>query len=199
MDKYFTRLTLIQKLQDDCDEKIWDEFISLYKGYVFMIVKRIGFNDEDCNDIMQIIFFKIWKNVEGFKRGERNGSFRRWLAVISNNTAKDFLKKNIRECEKRDNLKVQNQISHLSNISEPEIEVMAEKEWALYISNKAWDNIKDNLNDNLKNCFNMILDGKDRQEISEKINMPPNTVSVYKRRVTAMLQKEISRLQETFG
>jgi len=45
----------------------------------------------------------------------------------------------------------------------------------------------------------MSLDGRPRTEIAEVLDLPPNTVSVYKRRVTATLQKEIKRLEKTFG
>ena len=46
MEENLTRLTLIQKLQEECNESSWEEFIKLYQGYVFVIIKNEGFKDE---------------------------------------------------------------------------------------------------------------------------------------------------------
>ena len=45
----------------------------------------------------------------------------------------------------------------------------------------------------------MSMDGKNRQDMADALNIPLNTVSVYKRRVTSILQKEIKRLENEFG
>ena len=77
------------------------------------------------------------------------------------------------------------------------IEKMAEKEWAIYVTNLAWKNVQSEVSDTQKAIFTMTLDGKTRPEIAEALDIPLNTVSVYKRRVTAILQKEIKRLEKS--
>ena len=194
-----TRYTLIQKLQEECNEASWDEFISLYRGYVFVIVKKMNFNDQDCHDIMQNVFLKVWKNVQGFEHGGRNGQFRRWLAMITRNSALNHITKSKRESTKQSMVQMEQQVDSLSNISEPEIEKMAEKEWGIYIANVAWENIQNSISETLKSVFVMSIAGKSRTEISEALELPANTVSVYKRRVKSMLRQEIKRLEKNFG
>ena len=199
MEDNLTRLTLIQKLQNDCDDKSWDEFISLYKGYVFVIIKRMGLCEEDCHDIMQKSFLKVWKSVQNFEHGGYNGQFRRWLAMIARNTALNHIDKAKREANKQNSYKLEQQHDYLVAFTEPEIEKMADKEWGVYIANIAWSNVKEGLSQTLQDVFQMSLDGRARTEIAEVLSLPPNTVSVYKRRVTATLQKEIKRLEKSFG
>ncbi|MCM8541836.1 MAG: RNA polymerase sigma factor [Lentisphaeraceae bacterium] len=199
MSSDMTRLTLIQKLQEECNEASWDEFISIYKGYLFVIFKKMSFTDADCHDLMQKTFLKVWKNVQSFEHGGRNGQFRRWLARIARNTALNYLVKSQREREKTNLLECEKQHEFLSSISDPEIDKIADKEWSIYISNLAWENISSEINDSLKKVFKLSMENHSRTEISEMMDIPPNTVSVYKRRVLSILQKEIKRLEESFG
>lgn len=199
MKEDLTRITLIQKLQTDYNEDSWDEFINLYRGYVFVIIKRMNFSEEDCHDIMQTAFLKVWKNVEKFEHGGYNGQFRRWLATIARNTALRFIQKQKSESTKQKLFKITKQEVDLEAYTQPEIEALADKEWELYLSNTAWHNIKDDLNTNLQEVFNMSLEGIPLSQIAETLDLPKNTVSVYKRRVLNTLKKEIKRLEKKFS
>lgn len=199
MKKKLTRQTLIEKLQESCNEDSWEEFINLYKGYVFVIIKSMNFSDDDCHDIMQMTFLKVWKNVQGFQHGGRNGQFRQWLGRISKNTALNHIKKQKSEAQKTNKMQLEQQESHLANITEPEVGAMAEKEWGFYIANVAWNNVKDSVNETLQAVLELSMDGKSRTEIASELDIPLNSVSVYKRRVTNVLQKEIRRLENEFG
>lgn len=199
MKNNLTRLTLIQKLKEECNETSWEEFIKLYQGYVFVIIKKMNFSDEDCHDIMQATFLKVWKNVQKFEHGGKNGQFRRWLTLIAKNTALNHIKKIKKEAAKYSQVEIKQKESYLSAITEPEVETIAKKEWGIYIANVAWANVKTGVNDTLKAVLDMSMNGKNRSEVAEALDLPVNTVSVYKRRVTDILQKEIKRLEKEFG
>jgi RNA polymerase sigma factor (sigma-70 family) len=196
MEKNLTRISLIQKLQEDRNDESWNEFIDLYEGYIFTIAKKMNFCDDDCYDIMQTAFVKIWSKVSSFEHGGNAGQFRRWLAVITRNSGLNHIDKRKREQAKHDKY-YDDQANYLNTVTEPEIEKMAEKEWAIYVTNLAWKNVQDDISQTQKDIFEMTLDGKSRTEIAEALEIPLNTVSVYKRRVTAILQKEIKRLEKT--
>ena len=49
------------------------------------------------------------------------------------------------------------------------------------------------------NVFLKISEGGTPSTISEDMGIPPNTVSVYKKRVTAKLREEIKRLNYELG
>ena len=197
MEKNLTRITLIKKLQDERNDDSWNEFIELYEGYLYAIARKMNFSEADCYDIMQTAFVKIWKKVNTFEHGGNVGQFRRWLAVITRNAGLNYLDKRKREQAKHDKFQLDEQVNYLSGFSEPEIEKLADKEWGIYVANLAWNNVKGDINQTQKAIFELALEGKNRTAIAEALDIPLNTVSVYKRRVTAVLQKEIKRLEKT--
>ena len=41
-----TRLTLIQRAQNPDDELAWNEFVEVYKNYIYVIIRQMGINDK---------------------------------------------------------------------------------------------------------------------------------------------------------
>lgn len=198
MKEDFTRLTLIQKLQEDCDNSTWEEFIALYKGFVFVIARKMNMSEADCHDISQQVFLKVWKKVQGFEHGGKNGQFRKWLAMITKNTALNFIDKKKRESTKSEAFQLEKQASDLERISQPDIDKLAQTEWNVYLANLAWNNIKDDVSQAMQNLFELNLQQKSREEIAEILEVPVNTVSVYKRRVMEKFTREVQRLKRNF-
>ncbi len=88
-------------LFDESDEKI----IALYKSgredaFKFLIDKYTSplynfvtrlTNQNNAPDIVQEIFIKVWKNINGFD--SKKASFKTWIFTIAKNTTTDFLRK----------------------------------------------------------------------------------------------------------
>ncbi len=60
-----------------------------YQEKVYWHVRRIVINHEDANDVVQNIFLKIWKNLDGFRFESKLFS---WIYRIATNEAITFLK-----------------------------------------------------------------------------------------------------------
>ncbi len=75
-----------------------------------------------------------------------------------------------------------------------QVDDFLEKEWRIHISKLAWQSIKNNYDENMQNAFELISQGKSNTEVAEKLNLKPNTVAVYKKRVIEALRIEIRRL-----
>ncbi|MCM8530294.1 MAG: sigma-70 family RNA polymerase sigma factor [Lentisphaeraceae bacterium] len=199
MQQNMTRLTLLQKLKDECDDKAWEEFISLYKGFVYVVARKMGFSDADCLDVSQQVFLKVWQNVNKFEHGGRNGQFRKWLTTITRNTALNLVDKKKSHANKIESY--ENAVVNVGaeKMSQPEIDSLAQTEWKLYLANLAWSNIKDTVSKLMQDIFEFNLQGLTREQIAEKLEITVNTVSVYKLRVMNRYKKEFDRLQRNFG
>jgi len=63
--------------------------VNKYQKRVYWQVRRIIIDHEDTNDVVQNVFLKVWKNLEGFKEAS---SLYTWLYRIATNESLTFLK-----------------------------------------------------------------------------------------------------------
>ncbi len=90
---------------------------------------------------------------------------------------------------KLDNFKANTEDEIVSELSKQE-----NREWKLYISNLAWNNIKADFEGKALECFMLMSDGLSANSVAEKLNISPGSVYVLKKRVTEKLYREINRL-----
>ena len=84
-------------------------------------------------------------------------------------------------------------------ISEPEIDKIAELEWKSYVSNMAWNNVKDSFSDSARLSFEDSMNELDNAAIANKHDIPESSVRVHKSRVRKVMIKEIARLNLELG
>ena len=80
-----------------------------------------------------------------------------------------------------------------------EIEKITETEWKKFISKMAWDKVCQTLSEPVINTFELLSKGLSPQEVSDKLDIPYNTVCVYKKRVVNKISKEIADLEDEIG
>jgi len=68
--------------------------VNKYQQKVYWHVRRMVFNHEDANDIVQDIFVKIWKNLDSFRK---ESQLYTWIYRIATNETLSFIKKKKRK------------------------------------------------------------------------------------------------------
>ena len=190
-----TRLTLLQKIKNCQDEQSWEEFVDYYKGYIYAIILNMNINYHDTQDLVQAVLLKAWKNLPEFEYDPGKGRFRGWLTTVTKNTVKRFLHKQSRQLNNADEDKKKEFEEYLENVSLPDIENIAQREWEAYISKMAWENISLELADTVRLVFEDLMNGEKPRDIAVKHDFAENTVHVYKKRVQKLMFKEILRLE----
>jgi RNA polymerase sigma-70 factor, ECF subfamily len=71
------------------DESSLKTLIDRYTSPVYNFIFRLC-GENDCADLTQETFIKVWKNLKKFDQG---ASFKAWLFSIARNTSIDFLRK----------------------------------------------------------------------------------------------------------
>lgn len=66
------------------------QLIAIYSEQLYWQIRRMVFNHDDANDVLQNVFLKAWSNIENF-RGEAKIST--WLHKIAINESLTFLEK----------------------------------------------------------------------------------------------------------
>ena len=58
MKDYTTRQTLLEKIRLTNDDQTWEDFSHYYGGFINAVLRSMGFDFHDCEDLRQIILIK---------------------------------------------------------------------------------------------------------------------------------------------
>lgn len=141
-ETYLTRPTLLYRITRERDEKTWDDFVSYYRDFIYLICCKMNLSHHDANDIVQQVLVKLWKKFPDFEYDESK-RFRSWLCRIIQNTSVDFFRKVASMNKKNEGYKSESWSAAL-----PEIEALAEREWNDYLTTRALENIKPHFSEN---------------------------------------------------
>ena len=82
---------LIANLKSDINrEKAFQQLVKSYQQRLYWHIRKIVMNHDDADDIMQNVFIKVWKNVDGFRE---DSSLFTWLFRIATNESLSHLQK----------------------------------------------------------------------------------------------------------
>lgn len=77
-----TRSSVLRAVANTENEAAWQRFFDLYAGFVFSIARSKGLNDTDADDIVQMVFSDLARNLPSFKYDREKGRFRSYLAAL---------------------------------------------------------------------------------------------------------------------
>jgi len=197
-EQYHTRETLLERIRNQHDEKSWEEFVFYYRHYIYIICRRMNLGHHDAEEVVQKVLLKMWNKLPGFDY-DKTRRFRSWLAQVTGNCVRDFFRYNKRQVDKVEKAGADASSFHADRTAVPDVEKIAEKEWETYIANMALNNIRDKFSEKTISLFLELSGGETAQSLSGKFDIPANTISVYKKRVTAKLCEEIRRLNVELG
>ena len=94
-----TRSSVLKAVADTENEAAWNRFFDLYAGFVYSIARSKGLNDADADDIVQIVFADLARNLSKFQYDRKKGRFRSYLTGLVNWRVMDRLKASKRDAE----------------------------------------------------------------------------------------------------
>lgn len=193
---YVTRHTLLARIRDPQDSEAWKEFIDFYKNYIYVIVRSMNIKPHDADDILQQVTLKLWKNLPTHLHDPKKGRFRAWVSTVTKNTVISFIKKQQTRADKMDQAQKQEESSYLKGIKLPEIDTIAQKEWEVFVTNTALENIEERFTIQAIQAFKMNISGTPPDEISKKIGVSRDSVYKYISRVKVRFIDEINYLRQ---
>jgi RNA polymerase sigma-70 factor (ECF subfamily) len=82
---------LLLELVCSRNQQAMADLFDRYGGMVYSVALRVLKNPEQAEDVMQEIFFQLWRKPEAFTR--ERGSLGAWLLVVTRNRAIDFVRR----------------------------------------------------------------------------------------------------------
>ena len=94
-----TRSSVLKAVADTENTAAWNRLFDLYAGFVFSIARYKGLNETDADDIVQVVFADLARNLPTFKYDREKGRFRSYLTGLVNWRVMDRLKASKRDAE----------------------------------------------------------------------------------------------------
>lgn len=95
-----TRASLLQRLQENGDDRSWREFFDRYWRLIFSFARRAGLSEADAEDVVQEVMISLARNVKEFRYEPGRGSFKSWLLVVTKNRIIDIRRRQARWSER---------------------------------------------------------------------------------------------------
>ena len=199
MDSYQTRQTLIQKIRDKYDDQAWEEFVYFYRRYIYVIIRNMHISHHDAEDLGQQVLVKVWQGIKNFDYQPGKHRFRGWLCTVTKNTVINYIKLKSNQMTNLSGSEKNDLQLYLHGISLPEIDKVARDEWENYLADLAMTKVKKLFQPQVMEAFTLFAAGRPAQEVADQLQLPLNTVHVYKKRVQNALLKEVQNLNQMLG
>lgn len=98
-----TRSSVLKAVADTENTAAWNRLFDLYAGFVFSMARHKGLKPEDADDIVQVVFADLARNLPTFKYDRKKGRFRSYLTGLVNWRVMDRLKASKRDTELKAN------------------------------------------------------------------------------------------------
>ncbi|WP_168442550.1 RNA polymerase sigma factor [Pontiella desulfatans] len=194
-DQYATRKTLIARVQNQQNERAWEEFIEIYRRYVYAVIRNMNISEADAQDIHQNIMIKLWEKLPNIEL-ERITSFRGYLSTITKNEVLQFIRSSQRRVAREEKAAADSTLSYLDNIRLPEIDKIADQEWRIHLTNLALKNIESLFSKNAIEVFRLCIQGWSTEEVMSRTGLSESTVNTLKSRVKTRFNTELEFLKQ---
>jgi RNA polymerase sigma-70 factor (ECF subfamily) len=147
-----------------------------YSGMVYSVALRVLNDSGHAEDVMQEIFFQLWRNPDSFSSSR--GSLGAWLLVVARNRAIDHLRQR-RPAEPMDEVVV---------ASTTNLQIEAERTIIMQKVKGILGDLPKEQQQSLRMAF---FDGLSHSEIAEKTGQPLGTIKTRIRSALTMLRKRL--------
>lgn len=192
-----TRYTLLERVKNRTDEESWEDFVEIYRPYIYRFVRRMNLNHEDSEDLSQAILLVLWDKIPGFEFNFRTGAFRSWLCKLVKNRVLNYLKTHNRRSAKLES-GAEDIAASLNSMPLSNLEKIAKEEWEIYVGNKAWSEIEDEFDEKARKAFKMSMNNTPADKIAEELGIAVGSVYVYKQRIKDRLKEKVRALKDQY-
>ncbi|MBT8046018.1 MAG: sigma-70 family RNA polymerase sigma factor [Pontiella sp.] len=187
-----TRKSLLKRVRDSSDEQAWADFLGYYENFIYHILRQMELNTEECNDLVQDILLKLWKNLKSYD--PEKARFRTWLGRVVRNAAYDYFSKAKTQSKLLEEERAMAET--ICSTSASELETMIAKEWELYMTSYAMERMRGIFSGEALNVFSMSLDGVPTEVIAQRLNLNRDSVYTLRNRVKSRLIKEVHAIMK---
>jgi RNA polymerase sigma-70 factor (ECF subfamily) len=185
-----TSYTLLHRACNLHDEQAWEELVEHYRRFIFYILREMGVDDSDIEDIAQQVLLSLTKDICCYDQSRAR--FRTWLSSVIRNAALMHFRK---QKTRQNYIRLFGEEQSWERLEEAsEIDRRIQQDWAAYVSGLAMDRVKEVFKGQAIEVFEWSLDGLSAAEIADKTGLSVASVYTLRKRVKKRLYLEIRGL-----
>jgi RNA polymerase sigma factor (sigma-70 family) len=196
-----TSRSLLGRLRNLDDHESWQDFHNIYSKLILSTALHAGLTETEAQEVLQETLIFTAKKMPGFNYDPAQGSFKSWLLRATKWRITDQLRKRSRFVswrQPRDNNN--SDISMMESIPDPkgsELESIWDAEWDKALLDTALQRIRRSVNYKRYQAFELYaLRRWPVQKVAAALGLSVSQVYLAKYRTTALLKRELLRLDK---
>ncbi|PYK96801.1 MAG: RNA polymerase subunit sigma [Verrucomicrobia bacterium] len=196
-----TRRSLLERLKNWKDQKSWQDFFNTYWKLIYGVARQAGLSEPEAEDVVQETVISVSRKMGEFKTDPAFGSFKSWLLQITRRRISDQFRKRPRRTEYKtmrtgDTARTPT-LERVPDPGVPELEVIWQREWERNLVDVAMDKVKQVVSAKQFLLFHQqAVKQWSAQKVAAKYGVSLAQVYMAKYRVSAMLKREIRKLEK---
>lgn len=195
-----TRQSLLARLRNWDDEQGWRDFFETYGKLIYGVARRAGLSDAEAQDAVQETIISVARKMPGFVYDPVVGSFKAWLMQVTRRRISDqFRKKRYQAGDKR--LPREEPLDTAVANSLPaadsgNLDSVWDSEWQKHVIEVALENVKSHANARQFQMFHLHVTRRlAAKDVAQRLGVKLPEVYFAKYKISALLRKEIKRLE----
>jgi RNA polymerase sigma factor (sigma-70 family) len=183
-----TQYSLIFRAIDLEDEGAWDELYRKYSRFIYYILNEMNVDLSDVDDVHQQVMLVVMRDLKNFDR--EKARFRTWLSVVIRSTTLMYFRK--RDSLKAKQIRISQEFQDVDQLSDEMMDLYIEKEWKYYVMSLAMVRVRKTFTEKSIHIFELGLEGKSAQDISEETGETAANVYSMRKRIKKSLMRAIN-------
>ena len=185
-----TRSSVLRAVANTENEAAWQRIFDLYAGFIFSIARSKGLKPEDADDIVQIVFTDLARNLPTFQYDRAKGRFRSYLAGLVHWRVTDRLKAGKRNMELMASFEEESK----STIAAGDA-AFEEREWQAAALEEALRRIKPGVRPEHYAAFvASTVEGQDTETVMRLYGLSRDNLYQIRKRLTAKLRETVEQV-----
>lgn len=183
-----TRSSVLKAVADTENTAAWNRLFDLYAGFVFSMARHKGLKPEDADDIVQVVFADLSRNLPTFKYDREKGRFRSYLTGLVNWRVVDRLKASKRDAELKANF--WEEVKAVGGDDD-----FSEREWQAAAMKEALRRMKPSVSPEHYAAFiASAVEGQDTDVVTKLYGISRDSLYQIRKRLTAKLHEKLAEV-----
>ena len=185
-----TRSSVIRAVADAENKTAWQRLFDLYAGFVFSVARSKGLREEDAEDVVQVVFADLARNLPTFQYDRAKGKFRSYLTGLVHWRVMDKLKAGKRDAD------LKAAFWEEAKAAATEDGGFSEREWQAAALEEALRRIKPDVRPEHYAAFVAMKEGQETETVMRLYGFSRDNLYQIRTRLTAKLREVCAKVLE---